>query len=269
MLVNGEPGHALSLADRGLQYGDGLFETILVKAAQPVFLQQHLDRLQNGCQRLLIPCPNLDLIGAEISQVIQEAPLQAVLKIIVTRGSGGRGYRQPEPIAPTRIISLHPYPNYPAAFKQVGVVVRFCQIRLGCNPALAGIKHLNRLEQVLARAEWHDPAIQEGLMLDSHGRVIEGTMSNLFWVKNHILFTAPLLESGVAGIMRAHILQLARCNAIPVKEQYIESANLLAADELFLTNSLIGIWPVQRLGQHLFSLGAVTRKLMAMLEENT
>ncbi len=122
------------------------------------------------------------------------------MKIIVTRGIGGHGYRQPENIEPTRILSLYPYPNYPNQFKTIWYCSRFCHTRLGLNPSLAGLKHLNRLEQVLARSEWHNPEIQEGLMLDSIGRVIEGTMSNLFFIKDRTLITSPLFYSGIPAL---------------------------------------------------------------------
>jgi 4-amino-4-deoxychorismate lyase len=265
-LINGKSEHFLDVSDRGLQYGDGLFETIRVHQGSPIRLTAHLQRLQRGCERLLIPCPTLDLLVDEVNQLIQHQS-QAVLKIIVTRGSGGRGYRQPETILPTRVLSLHPYPDYPLAYKQEGIIVRFCQTRLGLNPALAGIKHLNRLEQVIARAEWHDSEIQEGLMLDALDRVIEGTMSNLFFIKDQFLYTSPLTNSGVSGIMREQIIQLAVSHNISIKNQYFTQAELLNADELFVTNAIIGIWPVRQVEQHRFQVGEITQRLMACLEQ--
>lgn len=266
VLINGKHQQSLDIADRGLQYGDGLFETLKVKHGEPVHLVKHLQRLQYGCERLLIPCPDLELLTEEAKHLSQQQSL-AVLKIIVTRGIGGRGYRQPDTIATTRILSLHPYPEYPVHYKQQGIVVRFCKTRLGLNPDLAGIKHLNRLEQVLARAEWHDPNIQEGLMLDHLNRVIEGTMSNLFFVKDHTLLTSPLNDSGVAGIQRQHILQLAHIHHIPVKEHYFMQNELLAADALFVTNSIIGLWPIRQIAQKQFKIDATTKQLMDCLEQ--
>ncbi|MCX7089408.1 MAG: aminodeoxychorismate lyase [Methylococcales bacterium] len=266
VLINGSSEHCLDVTDRGLQYGDGLFETIAVYQGQPVYLQEHLQRLQRGCERLLIPCPALDLLRNEAVQLSQHTQ-QAVLKIIVTRGSGGRGYRQPDSIAATRILSLHPYPDYPAHFKQQGITARFCQTRLGLNPSLAGIKHLNRLEQVLARAEWQDATIQEGLMLDALDRIIEGTMSNLFFIKDQAIVTSPLTHSGVAGILREKIMQIAERDNIPLKQHYFKQDALLAADEVFVTNSIIGIWPVKQIQQTLFPVGAMTQKIMVRLEQ--
>ena len=182
MLVNGEQLDTVAIMDRGFQYGDGLFETIEVRANQPIFLEQHLKRLNTDSQRLYLPKIDLTLLRTEIKMLCQNIG-NAVLKIIITRGSGGRGYRQPDVIQPTRILSLHPFPDYPKSHYSNGIVARICQTQLGLNPTLAGMKHLNRLEQVLARAEWNDAAIHEGIMLDFNEHVIEGTMTNLFTLK--------------------------------------------------------------------------------------
>lgn len=266
ILINGNPEHCIETSDRGLQYGDGLFETIAVKQGRPVNFQTHLQRLQLGCERLFIPCPALDLLTREVDRVIENSP-PAVLKIIVTRGSGGRGYRQPEFINPTRIISLHPFPDFPNTYKEQGINARFCESRLGINSTLAGIKHLNRLEQILARAEWSDNGIQEGLMSDCLGRVIEGTMSNLFFVKSKTLYTSPITHSGVAGVMRGIVIELARRHGVMVKQEYFDQAQLLAADELFVTNSVIGIWPVKQLDKQKFSVGSITQQIMVWLDQ--
>lgn len=265
MLVNGHSEHCIDCADRGLQYGDGLFETIRVIEGRPVFFDRHYQRLQQGCQRLLLPCPDFALLQAEALS-LTSAKASGVLKIILTRGRGGRGYRLPEVVDPTRILALYPFPEYPPAFQQQGVNVRFCQTRLGLNPTLAGIKHLNRLEQVLARAEWQEATIQEGLMLDMNGHVIEGTMSNLFYVKDQTLVTAPVTHSGVAGIMRGRVLGWVARQGMAVAERNFFPEELLAADEVFLTNAIIGIWPVCQIEQHKFALGELTRHIMFDLD---
>lgn len=265
LLVNGHSEHCLDVSDRAFQYGDGLFETIRIKDGKLHYFARHFQRLQQGCERLLLPCPAYALLHAEALSLAQDAE-NAVLKIIISRGSGGRGYRQPEVIKPTRVLALYPYPDYAPDFKQRGVVARFCQLPLSINPALAGMKHLNRLEQVLARAEWQDSAIQEGIMSDTQGRVIEGTMSNLFLVQAGGLCTAPLTDSGVAGIMRSVVVELARLVDIPVSECYFNRAALMQADEIFFTNAVIGIWPVRQLEQQAFAPGAVTARLMTMLD---
>ncbi len=266
-LVNGNPENRLEISDRGLQYGDGLFETIAYQHQQPQHLIAHLERLAIGCQRLAIPCPSFDLFINDIDQLaLDQNP--AVVKIIVTRGCGGRGYRQPDSIQPTRIISQHPFPDYPVSYIQQGIAAFFCKTRLSINPLLAGMKHLNRLEQVLARAEWSDSTFQEGIMMDSLDRVIEGTMSNLFFIKQSILYTAPLRDSGVAGIMRALVIQYAQAHQIKIQEVYYDRAQLLAADEIFVTNSIIGIWPVSLLDNQLLAVGPITQTLMHGLTQS-
>ncbi len=265
ILINGRPEHSIAVSDRGLHYGDGLFETIAIKKGQPVHLQAHLQRLQNGCKRLMLPAPEHGLIVDEINSLIQDADL-AVIKIILTRGSGGRGYRQPDSIQATRIVARYPFPDYPESYRQQGVKVRICKTHLGINPVLAGIKHLNRLEQVLARAEWSDSSIQEGLMLDHLGRVIEGTMSNLFMIKQATLVTSPVTHSGVAGIMRSEVIAQANSHELIVREEYLDQTQLMAADEVFLTNSIIGIWPIKQINEQHFAVGPITKQLIQYLD---
>ncbi|QPK63443.1 aminodeoxychorismate lyase [Methylomonas sp. LL1] len=259
-LLNGERRQYVDVSDRGFQYGDGLFETIAVFNSKPLFWRRHLARLAKGCEQLLIPPPDPALLTAEALRITSSAD-SAVLKLIVTRGSGGRGYRQPQPIVPTRLLSLHPSPNYPDEYQTDGIIARFCDQRLAISPRLAGIKHLNRLEQILARAEWRDDAIQEGLMLDGDGYVVEGTMSNLFFVKNGVLHTPSLVRCGIAGIVRQLVIDFARRNEIRLLEQQFETTSVLEADEVFVTNSVIGIWPVKRLDQQCFSVGSITRDI--------
>lgn len=265
-LLNGAPGHYVDVADRGFQYGDGLFETVEILSGRPLFLDRHLRRLALGCQRLLIPAPAAELLAEEAAKLARQAE-RGVLKIIVTRGSGGRGYRQPEPIQPTRLLSLHSYPDYPDTFQTDGIRARFCWQRLSINTALAGIKHLNRLEQILARAEWCDDDIQEGLMLDNEDRVIEGVMSNLFAVKAGQLYTPSLAGCGVAGIVRELVIGFARDIGVPLYEIPLDQVEVLAADELFVTNSVIGIWPIKRLEQRVLAVGPLTLRLQGLLNQ--
>lgn len=260
MLVNGEYKDTIAIMDRGFQYGDGLFETIEVRQNTPIFLEKHLQRLNHDSQRLLLPKLDLDLLRVEIKTVCQNAG-NAVLKIILTRGSGGRGYRQPDVIQPTRILSLHPFPDYPTNFYIDGIVARFCKIRLGLNPSLAGMKHLNRLEQVLARAEWSDAAIQEGLMLDINQHIIEGTMTNFFYAQEGVLYTASLEKCGISGILRGWI-----CEQMPVIEHDFFMEDLLFADEIFVCNSVIGIWGVRELSGWHYPKNEITQKLQLALE---
>lgn len=267
ILINGERKELIDVGDRALQYGDGLFETIAIKWGKAQFLERHLLRLIAGCSRLLIPLPDINLLKAEVSAVAKQST-HAVVKIIISRGAGGRGYRQPDPIQPTRIISLHPYPDYPPCFQEQGIVARFCSTRLGLNTALAGIKHLNRLEQVLARAEWDDASIQEGIMLDNDGYVIEGTMTNLFYIKKDVLYTAKLDKSGVSGIIRSIIMEQSANYGLHVFEGRINKDELLSAEEIFVCNSVIGIWPVRKVGYQDFLVGSKTRQFQHWIAQS-
>jgi 4-amino-4-deoxychorismate lyase len=266
MLVNGEFREYIEISDRGFQYGDGLFETIAVTNGRPDFLDRHLERLNAGCHRLYIPFPGTELLIQEAQKLSQNSS-KAVLKLILTRGSGGRGYRQPGVIQTTRVLSLYPFPDYPEIYKEQGIAVRFCATRLGLNPALAGIKHLNRLEQILARAEWTDPGIQEGIMLDINAHVIEGTMTNLFFIKHNTLYTSALVQSGVAGIMRSIIMMISSDHDLSVKEHTFTKDELLSADEVFVCNSIIGIWPVKQIETTYFPVGLITRQIQFWLAQ--
>jgi len=263
-LLNGKRNSKIEFSDRGFQYGDGLFETIEVSNGIPVFLHQHLQRLSEGCHKLLIPIPASKLLIREAVELSQNSR-NAVLKIIYTRGSGGRGYRQPETLQPTRLFSLHSFPEYAQNFTQLGVTVRFCTTRLGLNPSLAGIKHLNRLEQVIARAEWNEANIQEGLMLDMNENVVEGTMSNLFLVKDNVLYTSVIDDCGVKGILRNILISIANRHKIEVVEKKISKQEVFTADELFVTNSIIGIWPIIQLEEVRYNIGPLTRELQKLL----
>lgn len=263
--VNGVPGEQLSIRDRGLAYGDGLFETIAVRAGQPRLLTRHMARLQDGCRRLAIEL-DAQQMQAELLAFAAEMG-EGVAKLIVTRGEGQRGYLPPQPCQPLRILQGAAFPAYPAAHAEQGVRLFPCVTRLAEQPLLAGLKHLNRLEQVLARAEWQDAEHAEGLMRDSSGRVIEGVYSNLFLVSDGKLLTSDLSRCGVAGVMRRELLERVVAAGLVVQVRDIEFGELLAADEVFLCNSLYGIWPVRALQERHWPLGPVTRKLQAIVRD--
>lgn len=266
MRINGKPEYSINAADRGLQYGDGLFETIAAIGGKPCLWERHLRRLRSGCRRLGIECPSPDRILSECLKEIAGRE-RGVLKLLLTRGAGGRGYRPPAATEPTCIVACHAWPDYPSRWWRDGIRLRFCSTPLGENPVLAGIKHLNRLEQVLAQAEWNDPEIAEGLMLDTGGRVVEGTMSNLFLIRDETLLTPDLSRCGVAGVMQGLVLDLAREQGICVQERVIVPADLDTADALFVTNSLIGLWPVQELEGRRYGVDAIPAPLRHAVEQ--
>ncbi|MEI7051234.1 aminodeoxychorismate lyase [Pseudomonas fluorescens] len=260
--VDGQPADALSLKDRGLAYGDGLFETIAVHGGQPVLLDRHLTRLAEGCSRLAI-AGDIERVRSELL-AYAAAMGEGVLKLILTRGDGLRGYA-PDPAAQgRRILQGSPPAAYPAVHGEQGVRLFPCVTRLSNQPLLAGLKHLNRLEQVLARAEWHDGEHAEGLMLDQAGRVIEGVFSNLFLVRDGVLITPDLKRCGVAGVMRAEILFQAESLAIPIQITDISLEQLQWADEVFMCNSVYGVWPVRAYAALSWPVGPLTRKLQTI-----
>ena len=271
MLVNGETRNTLPVSDRGLQYGDGLFETIAVREGKTEFWDRHLARLREGCTRLGFDEPDLEELRREMQFLIngqhtREGVDQGILKIIVTRGAGGRGYCVPEAINPTRIVAFHPWPDIPESHAREGVKARRCHLQLGRQSALAGIKHLNRLENVLARAEWDDPEIVEGLLCNEGGYAIEGTMSNLFVERGETLVTPDLSHCGVAGIIRAIVMEEARSQGLSVAVADIRYEDVITAKALFLTNSIIGIWPVRELEGKEFAISSTIRTLMERLK---
>lgn len=242
MPVNGSDQNHIAIDDRGLSYGDGVFETIRLHQYSPVLLPQHLARLHLGLERLGIALDH-DVLNQEIDALGAQFPDTGVLKIIVTRGTGGRGYQPANNADTTRILSLHPLPDYGDA-PDCGVDVQVCNQRLALQPALAGIKHLNRLEQVLAAQELREATAMEGIMMDMDSNVVEGTRSNIFWAEQDSLYTPDLSQCGVEGIMRNYLIgnlaQAKVCESSPVER-------LCNADEIFLCNSVFGVWPVKRI----------------------
>ncbi len=254
-LVNGQPGRAVDVADRGLAYGDGLFETIAVREGTPRFFERHMARLVAGCRRLAIPEPSGRRLGDQILQLA--AGRRGTAKIVVTRGRGARGYGFAAEIEPTQIVGFTEEP-VPAGAPAGGIHVTICRTPASVNAALAGLKTLNRLDNVLASAEWRDKALHEGLMCDAEGGLIGGTMSNLFLVRGERLQTPSLERSGVRGIMRGVVVEVASAAGIEVAEARLTTQDLAEGEELFLTNALIGIWPVVRCDDRTYRVGSIT-----------
>ncbi len=237
-LVNGVPGDQVSILDRGLQFGDGLFETLAVIRNRPCLWQAHVARLASGCARLGMAMPDPALLEQESRELISSHE-QAVLKIIITRGSSARGYA-PAHGPVTRILSLFSWDG-PAS---ESVWVNIASRRLGLNPTLAGLKHLNRLEQVLARQEMPGD-VQESILLDIKDRVTEGIAANIILQQGERLLTPALNECGVAGVTRQLVLDTAAGMGMTVEKTEVQREALLSADALYLTSSLLGIRPVQ------------------------
>ena len=264
-LIDGREGDSISVRDRGLHYGDGLFETMAVIEGSPRLWERHMQRLCRGAERLGFPGPDVARLREEALR-LSAGHARAVLKIIITRGGAGRGYRADEMPDITRIVARYDWPACPADFTTRGIQVRVCRTRLGDNPQLAGLKHLNRLEQVLARSEWRDPGIAEGLMLDQRGRVVSGTQSNLFIVRAGGLETPDLSRCGIRGVMREWIMEQGKAMGMSCSETRLGLEDVMEADEVFVCNSVVGIWPVRGIESTDFEIGPITRRLMAAVE---
>lgn len=259
VLINGRRDPCISPGDRGFQYGDGVFSTLRVVDGVPLFGAEHLSRLQRDAARIRLPSCDLEVLRSEMGDLAKRCP-QGILKIQLTRGVAGRGYRPPKDPVPTRLLSVHPADSFPLEMP-APKRVRFSDQRLSINPSLAGVKHMNRLEQILARMEWEDPGIFESLMLDTEGFVVEGTMTNLFFFDGHKLLTPLLDRCGVQGVMRDLLMGMARRNGLQIEELRIEPHQIWKSHEMFLTNSVLGILPVDGVGDRRLKGGTLGEKI--------
>lgn len=260
-LVDGELAPGISAADRGLHYGDGLFETLAVFDGQPRFWQGHMDRLAVGCERLDLPVPPQSVLLREV-QTVAAGRARCMVKIILTRGPSGIGFRPRAISEATRVVSAYAWPETEGQPELVGVDTRICRLRLGIQPELAGLNHLNRLEQVMARSEWNDPTIHEGILLDREDHVISAIRSNIFLVFGGRILTPRLDRCGIRGVMRSAILAAFRERC---EQRRVTLDMLPEADEVFLCNVLHGVYPVRRIDHWEYEPGAMTRDVQEWL----
>lgn len=252
--VNFIDAEMVSATDRGFTYGDGLFETVRVHHGNASLWHRHLSRLHDGCARLHLAHPDEKRLHAEVMRLCDGLD-DAVVRITLSRGPGERGYALPAEPRQTIVVASSPLVLDRAAYEQ-GIAIRLCDTRYGDQPLLAGMKHLNRLEQVLARAEWSDTSRSEGLMRDLSGNVISATAANLFVVLDGRFVTPPVDRCGVAGVARAEVMA---CRQVRVEAVSLEQ--LVKADEVFLTSAVRGILPVRAFAGRTWSPGPLTRAL--------
>ena len=262
MLINGSPADAIPVMDRGFAYGDGVFRTFIARDGRPKNWQWHYDKLEADCVALGIVCPDASMLHGEVV-VVSKSHARAVVKITVTRGSGSRGYAPPHAAQPLRVVSAE---AASALTMPAGIIAHLCVTRYARQPALAGVKHLNRLENVLARREWSDALVREGLMLDTTELVTGGTMSNVYIVEPGGLVTPALDQCGVAGVTRARVLALAPVLGLACAVEAITLPRLLAAREVFFVNSVIGLWRVARLDATTWDTGEISSRVAAALD---
>jgi 4-amino-4-deoxychorismate lyase len=268
-LINGSFDQAISVFDRGFSYGDGVFRTMKIRNGLPVSWPFHYQKLVADCAVIGIVCPSAELLMSDLQKLFEKElfseNLTQVAKIIITRGEGERGYAPPVITVPTRVVIKSDLPHYAQSNYDQGVQLHVCDIRLAAQPKLAGIKHLNRLENVLARMEWRDDAIFDGLLLDQSGNVIECTMSNVFARFGKELFTPDLSLCGVSGITRQRILGLGRVLDLDIEVKSLSLEQLLQADEVIICNSLFGVFQVTQINHKIWPQQALAAKIRAIV----
>ncbi len=244
-LINGVEQDSLPANDRSVQYGDGCFTTARIQNGLPAFFDQHLQRLQDTCRALMIPFTDWETLGQEMLS-LAKSHLNGVLKVIITRGSGGRGYSPTACQAPNRILSVSQAPAHYPRWQQQGITLSLSPVCLGRNATLAGLKHLNRLEQVLIRTHLEQTNADEALVLDSEGWVTECCAANLFWRAGDTVFTPRLDHAGVNGIMRQHCLSRLAQSRFRVVEITAREDAVRKADEVLICNALMPVVPVNQ-----------------------
>ena len=273
-LINGKFKDSISVLDRGLAYGDGFFETMqwLGKNNESLqgveFWNRHVKRIIKSAKILKIKIPNKNIFAEYKNKILTAAQkkdiYEGILKIIITRGVGGRGYSYENNMKPTIIFIV--FPN--AIPKQIeSVNVKICKSTISDNVDISGLKHLNRLDSVQARSEWNNKNIFEGIFIDNNENILEGTMTNIFFVKNKSLVTPSIISSGINGIMREVVLVYGKkfFNEIIIRE--IRKHEIENFDEMFLTNSIIKVLPVKKCGKKKFTISNSTKKLVNFFQE--
>ncbi|EOY5091838.1 TPA: aminodeoxychorismate lyase [Citrobacter amalonaticus] len=264
-LINGREQESLPASDRAIQFGDGCFTTACILDGTVSLLAAHLRRLQAACATLLIAFDDWDVLEREMTVLAAGHP-RAVLKVIISRGSGGRGYSGAQCRDSTRILSVSAYPQHYDCWREQGITLALSPVRLGRNPLLAGIKHLNRLEQVLIRSHLEQTDAEEALVLDSEGWVTECCAANLFWRKDNVVYTPRLDQAGVNGIMRQFCIRKLAQSSFQVVETHAREAVLQHADEMVVCNALMPIVPVRAYGANTLSSRVLFQFLAPLCE---
>ena len=250
--INGQQEQHLSVKNRGLAYGDGVFTTAKVVNGNVQLLSAHVERLITSCKKLNIDLPDMNEIKTELTQTAQRFEL-SVAKVIITAGDGGRGYSRQGCSTSNVIITFHAFPEHYASLQKQGIHLGIFSSKIGVNPLISGIKHLNRLEQVLIRQELDNRNEDDLLVINCFDNVIEASAGNVFWFKDNIWHTPTLSESGVEGLMRNHILQ--HCsNHYEMRVVNAKLSALESIDAMFICNSVMGVMPVRQFENRILSL---------------
>lgn len=254
IIINDAAQPQIAAGCRALQYGDGVFTTIAVKQGLPELWPLHLARLQLAVSRLAITAPDWQAISDAIYQQAAAHTKPAVLKLLLSRGIGGRGYAPADCTSPLVYLYTAAMPDY-RQWQEQGLSVGIAKLQLSIQPALAGLKHTNRLEQVLLKQELAQSGYDDLLVADQQQQLTEATAANIFYQLNNTWYTPPLHLAGVAGVMRQKILM----SKPEIVERTLPLAELAQIQALFLTNALLGIAPVRQLAERSLSINAVTQ----------
>jgi 4-amino-4-deoxychorismate lyase len=265
---DGRPCDAIPVDDRAVHYGDGLFETVAVRDGVPRLWNYHVERLQSSAARLGIEAPDDTRLLSGLCSALDQAQAdlsRCVAKIVLTAGSGPRGYRRDGDGQTKLLTGITDAHTPPDNCYRDGVALRLCNTRLAIQPQLAGIKSLNRLEQVLARNEWSDDSVFEGLTLDTDDRLICGTMSNVFLITGQRLVTPAITRCGVSGVMRRHVLTLLQTAGIECSIRDVGIEELRSSDGVFISNSQYGVLAARRCGDLTWQPGETFHRIAAMV----
>lgn len=267
--VNGKLVNGIAPTNRGFAYGDGVFRTMRLLNGALQDWPLHYQTLVADCSKIQIVCPSAELLMQEFKYLMASADVEqtqfSILKIIITRGEGARGYAPPAICEPTRVLIQSPLPDYPPEIYSHGVALYTCQTRLAHQPLLAGIKHLNRLENVLARAELKDPRFFDGLLRDYDDHVIEAVSGNLFIRKDGLVMTPALDRCGVAGVMRQKILDWYKTQDQAVVVTALTVEDLLNAEAIVIVNSVYGVLQVSHIDDQVVATNHWAKELRSQL----
>lgn len=263
--VNGKLVAGVAPTNRGFAYGDGVFRTMRLLNGELQDWPLHYQTLVADCSKIQMVCPSAELLMQDFKHLMATGEgdelAYGVIKIIITRGDGARGYAPPAICEPSRVIIHSQLPVYPAEIYHTGVALYTCQTRLATQPLLAGIKHLNRLENVLARAELKDPRFFDGLVRDYDNRVIEAVSGNLFVMKDGEVMTPSLEGCGVAGVMRQKILDLYKTRGQTVQVKHLVIEDVMTADAVVISNSVYGVLQVAQIDEQKISTNDWAKQL--------
>ncbi|WP_144207138.1 aminodeoxychorismate lyase [Shewanella donghaensis] len=265
IFVNGLPQHHVNSSDRGLAYGDGAFATMRVSHSQVLFIYAHIERLKQACLRLGFTLQHQSELTLQLEEHAKTLK-NGCIKLLVSRGVGGRGYTAPSSVEQTEVISLHQIPAIYQQWQQHGISLSVSDVTLARQPLLAGMKHLNRLEQVLIKQHDLPTTFDDWLVLDTEGFVVESSMANVFIVENDSVITPSLSYSGVSGVMREQVMGALLDSHINVFAEPISLKRLYETKHVFITNSLLGIVDINKVNHCDFSTWSFSRNLLKKLK---